>query len=140
MFTFDRSASAGGSVPGKSRTEVTLVGGGIGAGAVEESLRSVVFDWRSTLVTSLLPHEWVGVALQRLGRDHDQDLVTEVWARIAAAAGDPDRLDAPGVDTDAARHREVYHGVFADAGLDADLAEALYTVESVELVGSFGPQ
>ncbi|QTR02278.1 HAD family hydrolase, partial [Saccharothrix algeriensis] len=40
------------------------------------------------------------------------------------------RLDLPGVDADTALHRETYYAVFADAGLDADLADALYEVES----------
>lgn len=101
-----------------------------GGGMAGEPLQAVVFDWRGTLVTTLTPLDWVRVALQRLGRDHDLSRATEVWSRVAAPAGEPDRLDAPGVDTSAARHRDVYHDVFADAGLDTDLAETLYAVES----------
>jgi hypothetical protein len=50
----------------------------------------------------------------------------------ALEAVDPDkaRLDPPGVDRDAAVHRQVCLSVFADAGFDSELAEALYAVES----------
>lgn len=92
--------------------------------------RAVLFDWRGTLVTTLTPEGWVTAALQRLGRDHHDEVVGEMWAAIASAAGHPDRLDAPGVDSDAAFHRGTYYGVFADAGLDAELADSLYAVES----------
>ncbi|MEV6816049.1 HAD family hydrolase [Micromonospora sp. NPDC051296] len=81
-------------------------------------------------MTTLSSESWVRAALRRLGRDDQPETVANVWAAIAAAAGEPDRLDAPGVDCDAAVHRATYHAVFADAGLDADLAEALYAVES----------
>lgn len=91
------------------------------------AMDAVVFDWRGTLVTTLDEEGWVRAALRELGRD---DPPAEVWRRIAAAAGEPDRLDAPGVDSDAAAHRAAYYGVFADAGLDQDLADALYRVES----------
>lgn len=93
-------------------------------------LRAVVFDWRGTLVTTPSPQEWVGAALRRAGRDDGPEPVARLWAGIEDAAGDPDRLDAPGVDSDAAVHRDTYYGVFADAGIDQELADALYGVES----------
>jgi FMN phosphatase YigB (HAD superfamily) len=92
--------------------------------------RAVLFDWRGTLVTTLSPEGWVAAALKQLGRDHDDEIVGEIWAAIASAAGHPDRLDAPGVDSNAAFHRATYYGVFADAGLDAEISDALYAVES----------
>ena len=92
--------------------------------------QGVVFDWRGTLVTTLAPEEWVRAALRRLGRDDRAEAAARIWAAIAEAAGEPDRLDAPGVDSDVAAHRDAYHGAFADAGLDAELADALYAVES----------
>jgi FMN phosphatase YigB (HAD superfamily) len=67
------------------------------------------------------------VALRRLGRDERPGAV---WDAISAAAGDPNRLDAPGIDADRDVHRETYYAVFADADLDAELADALYAVES----------
>lgn len=93
-------------------------------------LRAVIFDWRGTLVATLTVEQWVATALRRLGRPDDAATVAETWARIATAAGDPTRLDAPGIDCDAARHRAVFHQVFADAGLDPPLADALYAVEA----------
>jgi FMN phosphatase YigB (HAD superfamily) len=94
------------------------------------AFRAVIFDWRGTLVTTLAPEQWVRAALVRLGRAHDADEVGDVWARIADAAGQPDRLDARGIDADAGLHRTSYYAVFADAGLDQALADALYAVES----------
>jgi HAD superfamily hydrolase (TIGR01509 family) len=93
-------------------------------------LRAVMFDWRGTLVACPSPTAWVGAALRRIGRDDGPAPVARTWAAIEEAAGDPDRLDAPGVDCDAVVHRDTYFGVFADAGLDAELADALYAVES----------
>jgi FMN phosphatase YigB (HAD superfamily) len=90
-------------------------------------LAAVVFDWRGTLVTTLSPHDWVRAALRRLGRDERPDAV---WDSIAVATGEPNRLDAPGIDADRDIHRDAYYAVFADAGLDGELADALYAVES----------
>ncbi|MFC0006723.1 HAD family hydrolase [Micromonospora siamensis] len=92
--------------------------------------RAVAFDWRGTLVTTLSMQEWVRTALRRLGRDTRPVVVAQVAAAIDAAAGEPDRLDPPGLDCDAAFHRETYHRVLADAGLDDALVGALYAVES----------
>lgn len=93
-------------------------------------LRAVIFDWRGTLVVTLTVEQWVATALRRLGRDDAPGTVAEICARITIAAGEPTRLDAPGIDTDAARHRTVFHEVFADAGLDPALAGALYAIET----------
>jgi FMN phosphatase YigB (HAD superfamily) len=93
-------------------------------------VRGVLFDWRGTLVTGLSPHDWVREALLRLDRDGDNGLVAEVLSAIRAAAGQPDRLAGPNADTSAVIHRCIYYDVFADAGLDSDLADALYAVES----------
>lgn len=90
----------------------------------------VIFDWRGTLVTTLTPRQWVAEALRRLGRDHGPDAVEPVLSAVADASGPEDRLDGPGVDSDADVHRSTYLGVFADAGLDDELAETLYAVES----------
>lgn len=93
-------------------------------------LRAVVFDWRGTLVTGLDARGWVREALRLLGRDSAGESVDRLCRAIKDAAGEPDRLDAPGVDSDRARHRDTYYSVFADAGLDSELADALYAVES----------
>lgn len=91
---------------------------------------AVLFDWRGTLVTTLTERDWVEQALLALDRDRSPGAVDGVVSAIAVANGDQNRLDGPGVDSDAALHRRTYLGVFADAGLDAELAEALYAVES----------
>lgn len=98
-------------------------------------LRAVVFDWRGTLSTCLAPIEWTRLALQRVRRDDRSAAV--VLSAIEDAAGHPDRLDAPGVDCDAVVHRDTYLGVFADAGLDEELAAALYAVESDPALNPF---
>jgi HAD superfamily hydrolase (TIGR01549 family) len=86
--------------------------------------RAVLFDWRGTLVTTLDEEAWATEALRRLGRDDDPGLLADGLAKIA------DRLDAPAVDTDAARHRRTYVEALSDLGLDQDLVETLYAVES----------
>lgn len=90
------------------------------------SLRAVLFDWRGTLVVPLSPLAWVREGLVLAGRDPGG--ARQVLAAVEAADGG--RLDAPGVDADAALHRETYARVLADAGLDDELAGALYAVES----------
>ncbi|TCP56524.1 HAD superfamily hydrolase (TIGR01509 family)/HAD superfamily hydrolase (TIGR01549 family) [Tamaricihabitans halophyticus] len=100
-------------------------------------LRAVVFDWRGTLVTTLDERGWVHAALHRIGRAADEVSVAEVCAAIASASGSPDRLDAPGIDSDALLHRDTYYAVFADAGLDDELADALYAVESDPVYNEF---
>ncbi|PSL45238.1 HAD superfamily hydrolase (TIGR01549 family) [Saccharothrix carnea] len=86
-------------------------------------LRAVIFDWRGTLVLTPTFRGWVAEALRRIGRDPGQ--AAEVIASLDLAS-----LDAPGVDADAARHRETYYAGFRAAGLDGDLADSLYAVES----------
>lgn len=93
-------------------------------------IRAVLFDWRGTLVTTLGERDWVEQALLALGRERSRAVIDGVVAAIQRADGAENRLDAPGVDSDAALHRRTYLDVFADAGLDAELAEALYAVES----------
>jgi len=96
---------------------------------------AVLFDVRGTLVTTLSEREWVHEALVRLGRDAGQ--TDDVVAAITAANGPADRLDGPGVDSDAQLHRHTYRQVFADAGLDDELAATLYAVESDLSLTSF---
>jgi HAD superfamily hydrolase (TIGR01509 family) len=88
------------------------------------SFRAVLFDWRGTLVTTLDEEAWATEALRRLGRDDDPAPLADGLAKVA------DRLDAPEVDTDAARHRRTYVEALTDLGIDENLVEALYAVES----------
>jgi FMN phosphatase YigB (HAD superfamily) len=88
------------------------------------TFRAVLFDWRGTLVTTLDEDAWAAEALRRLGRDDEAAPLAEALRSVA------DLLDAPGVDTDAALHRRTYLDALTGLGLDDDLAESLYAVES----------
>lgn len=98
------------------------------------SFRAVLFDVRGTLVVTLTDEEWVGTVLTRLGRDTCR--TEDVVQAIARANGPEDRLDGPGVDSDAELHRATYRQVLTDAGLDDELVDQLYSVES-ELLDPF---
>ena len=91
---------------------------------------AVIFDWRGTLVTTLSEQEWVALSLAAIGRPAASKDVRPVLEAIQAANGEQDRLDTPGVDTSAELHRSTYLNVLRDAGLDDELAAALYAVES----------
>lgn len=82
------------------------------------------------MVTTLTESEWVEHALVSLGREASPGAIESIVSAMADANGEEDRLDGPGVDSDAALHRETYLSVFAEAGLDPLLAESLYAVES----------
>lgn len=92
-------------------------------------VEAVLLDWRGTLVVPPSEAQWVADALRALGRDAGPGAVGDVVAAIARANGEQDRLDGPGVDSDAALHRTTFLDVFADAGLDRALAESLYALE-----------
>ena len=94
------------------------------------AIRAVVFDWRGTLVSELTPEGWASEALRRTGRDHDDHAVATLLRDIREAAGQPNRLQSPQGNTSADRHRETYYSVFVDAGLDSDLADSLFAVDS----------
>jgi len=93
-------------------------------------VRAVVFDWRGTLVSELTQEGWAGEALRRAGREHDDGAVRGLLGDIRRAAGEPNRLQSPLGNISAERHRETYYAVFADAGLDDELADALFAVDS----------
>ncbi|MFB7724191.1 HAD family hydrolase [Nocardia sp. NPDC056100] len=94
-----------------------------------QRIRAVVFDWRGTLVSELDTRGWIREALRLTDRDHDDHAVDTVLRAIHA----PEllrRLQSPEGNTSAQRHRETYYGVFADAGLDGDVADALWDIDS----------
>ena len=88
---------------------------------------AVLLDWRGTLACMPTPEEWAGRALSLLGRDADD--APGVVALLDAVPA-IERLWAPGLDANAQKHRLAYLEVFRDAGLDDDLAVAMYEVES----------
>lgn len=93
-------------------------------------MRAVLFDWRGTLVVPPTFQDWIRDGLSRCRREMDADLVDELTARIVESNGPADRLDTPGMDTDPALHRSISPGVLTDAGIDDQLAEAIYASES----------
>ncbi|GGP50975.1 HAD family hydrolase [Saccharothrix coeruleofusca] len=86
-------------------------------------MQAVIFDWRGTLVTTPTFGGWVREALRRLGRSLDDA------PDLAEALGGA-KLDEPGMDADAEVHRAAFYAAFRAAGLDDELADALYEVES----------
>ena len=69
--------------------------------------RAVLLDWRGTLATTPSEESWVGEAFRRAGRHPAPGEVASLAGRLRAAR---DRLDAPGVDSDADLHRRTYEG------------------------------
>ncbi len=70
----------------------------------------------------------VEIALGRLGRDASPEAIEGVLGRLRGA--DTSRVDSPQIDTDVVEHRAAYMEWFASAGVDDELAESLYAVES----------
>jgi FMN phosphatase YigB (HAD superfamily) len=94
-------------------------------------VKVVLFDWRGTLVVTMSWSAWVERALQQIGRDRSPDAVARIKVALAAAMEHPDVQRAwDRVDESADVHRETYARLFRVAGLDADLGDALYTIES----------
>lgn len=92
---------------------------------------AVLFDWRGTLVVTLSLSEWVARALQQTGRDSSPNEVANVEAALVRATDHPDvQQNRDRVDESALIHRETYTRLFQVAGVDDELAEALYSVES----------
>ncbi|MES0835879.1 HAD family hydrolase [Nocardiopsis tropica] len=90
---------------------------------------AVLVDWRGTLAVTLSPEQWITTALEEVGRPASPVDAVPILARLDAVNAD-ERLLSPGMDADPALHRRVFMEVLADAGLDHELAEALYRVES----------
>ena len=106
-------------------------------------LQGVIFDWRGTLVVTPSEVEWCRLALARLGRPADDAAATmllaqildapaveRLWAANDKAYTSSSQPSAVGVDASVTVHRDAYFQVFADAGLDLDLAGVLYELES----------
>ena len=92
---------------------------------------AVLFDWRGTLALGLTEERWVELALARLGRSHSSADVRTVLDELeSAAAGAEFQAAVPRLDRSAEFHRDTYRRLFAAAGLDSALGDALYAVES----------
>ena len=92
------------------------------------AFRGVLLDWRGTLVVAPTYRWLVATALARTGR-HTTD--TDVERVLAALRGtDSARVDSSRIDTDVVEHHAAYSDWFRAAGLDDELAGALYAAES----------
>lgn len=94
------------------------------------TLRAVLFDWRGTLVMTPGPVPWMTQALSDLGLEHDAGVVSEHLARLERANGPDNRLDTPGMDTDAELYRRIFDEVMADAGFSGELADHLCALDA----------
>lgn len=92
------------------------------------AFNGVLLDWRGTLVVAPTWPWLAATSLERLGRATDPAAVDAVLDRLRAT--DSTRVNSSAIDTDADEHRAVYAEWFASAGLDEDLAAALYACES----------
>ena len=90
--------------------------------------RGVLLDWRGTLVVAPTYRWLVRRALQALSRSATEDDVEVVLTQLRTA--DATEVESSAFDVDAELHRSAYARWFRDAGLDGELAEALYAAES----------
>ena len=88
----------------------------------------VLLDWRGTLAVAPTNRWLVATALARLGRRAPDPDVERVL--VALEGTDSTRVDSSQIDTDIVEHRAAYADWFRAAGLDDELAAALYAVES----------
>jgi phosphoglycolate phosphatase-like HAD superfamily hydrolase len=94
-------------------------------------VKAVLFDWRGTLVVAMFLSAWVERALQQTGRDSSPDAVARIKVTLGAAMEHPDVQQTwDRVDESADVHRETYARLFRVAGVDDDLGDALYAIES----------
>jgi FMN phosphatase YigB (HAD superfamily) len=92
----------------------------------------VLFDWRGTLAFHN-PHVswWIERALRSIGRPVERGVVEAARNGWLAAAALPEVLEAEArIDCSAAFHHAATMRMFKLAGLDAELAEALYRLDA----------
>jgi HAD superfamily hydrolase (TIGR01549 family) len=94
----------------------------------DAAFAGVLLDWRGTLVIAPTYPWLVGTALQRLDRQASPPAVEAVLSRLRAV--DSSEVESSTVDTLPALHRSAYLAWFDQAGIDEELAEELYAVES----------
>jgi HAD superfamily hydrolase (TIGR01509 family) len=91
---------------------------------------AVLFDWRGTLALDA-PHEWwIREALERCGRVADDESISRTVSALRREerdfAASPEALT---VDCSATSHRLATLRTFRRAGLDDDVADALYELD-----------
>lgn len=99
------------------------------------AFRAVLLDWRGTLVVAPTDRWLVMTALTRLGRRADTADVEQVL--VALNGVDSTRVDSSQIDTNVVEHHAAYADWFRTAGLDGELAAALYAVESDVSLNAF---
>ncbi len=87
----------------------------------------MLLDWRGTLVVAPTERWLVESAYRRLGRDTSAAAVDAILAKLGAV--DTAEVESSAIDTDVTAHRSAYFAWFRAAGLDDDLAHALYAAE-----------
>ena len=95
------------------------------------SLQAVLFDWRGILVADPSDEWWLALAFDRLGRSQPTTAeLSTVAAAINAVWELPEFVVARRqIDCSAAQHAETSLAIFAAAGLDDELATALYQLD-----------
>lgn len=102
---------------------------------LDRTFDGVLLDWRGTLVVAPTWPWLVRTALARLGRDHSPAAAEAVLVRLRAA--DAARVESSAIDTDVDEHRAAYAAWFRAAGVDDDLASAMYACESTPALNPF---
>jgi FMN phosphatase YigB (HAD superfamily) len=98
--------------------------------ALPSPITGVLLDWRGTLVCDPAERLWIGAAAASIGRPFDAASVAETEAAIAAAAGRPDlRARMARAGCDRAEHRDLHMEIARVAGVDPELARALYELD-----------
>jgi HAD superfamily hydrolase (TIGR01509 family) len=93
-------------------------------------VRGVLFDWRGTLVHDPAHEWWVATALEHVGRAPSPAVVDVICEGLRRAAQVPEVVDAEAsLDCSPELHRHGSMLFFRTAGLDGELAEALYNLD-----------
>ncbi len=88
---------------------------------------AVLFDWMLTLAHYPPPAEHISVAMQSLGRAVDDQTVAELCVALTEAKRLPEVQAAEAVeDTSAQAHRHSEYLLYERAGIDSELADAMY--------------
>lgn len=91
------------------------------------SFDAVLFDWSGTLVHDPPPPERIRSALATLDRQQDDQEIDQLWAALHEARGLPEiAAELNDEDISAERHRASNMRWYDRAGIDEQLARALY--------------
>ena len=95
-------------------------------------LRGVLFDWRGTLFHDLSDEDWIQASAASIGRTLTDSDLARITSAIADAADDPAvKAAAQRADASADAHRAAGLLHFRTAGLDDELAQAIYELDGM---------